>query len=124
LVATNAFSRYSSTASARGTGPAGNAPAGTEVAEGGLKSGQTTPTITKRMARIAAMMTTPESVTKRVASRSARVLRLAGRTAAALRTDAGGPPADALSGMEDTVPTLYSRSLASSSLSIFDGNGK
>ena len=70
------------------------------------------------------MMTTPESVTKRVASRSARCLRLAGRAEAALGRDAGGPPADTRSGVEDTGPAPYLRSLASSSCSIFDGSGK
>ncbi len=123
-MATNASSRYSSTARASGTVPAGSAPAGTEVAEDGLRRGHTTATMTKRIARMAAMMTTPESVTKRAASRSARNRRLSGRAAALRAGGATGSPGDALSSVEDMASASYLRSLASSSCSIFDGRGK
>ena len=92
----------------------------TRVAVGFLKSGQTSPTMTNRMARIEAMMTRPPRTTRRDAQRSRRMRRLV----RVRERRAGGPEVPARPrGVYRSWWPLY-WILLSSSLAIVAGIGK
>jgi hypothetical protein len=80
---------------------------------GFLKSGYTSAAITKRMARIAAMMMMPPRMTSREVHRSSAIRRLVrARETTSGRAGDAGPPALIASGLIANYWTLFSSSLA------------
>src|SRR6266850_893134 len=97
----DAVPRYSSTPrAAPGAGAAGAKNRPSAVTRGGRKSGHTSAAMTKRMARMAEMMTMPPSTTVRAARRSRRIRRFVrARLTTSERAGVPGPPAVSVSAL-------------------------
>src|SRR2546422_4598103 len=107
-VTIDAASRYSSTP--RPAPGAGVAPAerrSSATTRGGRNSGHTSAAMTKRMARIAEMITVPPSTTVRAAKRSRKIRRLVrARLTTSGRAGVPGPPAVRVSALIATLLDL------------------